>query len=254
MDVVAAAFEHLVRDDDHGQARGTGILLGAGVEQPELAHIDRPGEEVRRHVADERRVVDRRRTSELDALDRLVRRVVDVGRGRRQVEFLVIRNPHEVVGLAVPCHVDLALAARFDRGLAAPGAGQDVARWQVLAAQQVDRDHGELERCAALQEQHPVVVRDGKQFAQVGLRFGQDRVERRRTVADLQHGTAGAGQREQIPLYLLQDRQREHRRSRREVEDALFSCLLRGRLSIEWQSHGGNPCGYRTGAAREGES
>ena len=256
--VVAAAFEQAIRNDHHGQPRGPGVLLRAGVEQAELADVDRARQKVRRHVAHQGRIPDRGRAVELDALDRLVRRAVNVGRGRRQIELRVIRHANEVVAPAVPGHVDFALARSLDRCLAAPGAGQDVARRQVLTTKQVDRDHRELQRSAALKKQHLIVVRNAKQLAQIGLRFGQDRVERRRTVTELQHGAAGAGQREQVALYLLQDRHREHRGTRGEVEHAPVGCRWIGGLSTEGQGHECGPCGCRpcggAGPVKERES
>ncbi len=69
------------------------------------------------------------------------------------------------------------------------------------------------------------MVRNRQQPAQVGLGLGQDRVHGRRPVTDLENRRTGAGIGEQVALDLAQDVERQHRRARREVVDAVASLV-----------------------------
>jgi hypothetical protein len=72
------AIEEIVADDDHRQPGRAGVLLRAGVDHAELRDVDHPGQDVRRHVGDERHVAGLGRPLVFDAADRLVRADVHV--------------------------------------------------------------------------------------------------------------------------------------------------------------------------------
>ena len=77
--IVAAAAQEILADNHHGHARRTGVLLGTSVEDAVLLDRHAAVEKVGRGVAQKRHVADLGLGLELDALDRLVRREVDVG-------------------------------------------------------------------------------------------------------------------------------------------------------------------------------
>ena len=67
-----------------------------------------------------------------------------------------------------------------------------------------------------------ILVRQVEQPAQVGLGLLEDAVEHRRPMADLEHRHADVRQRQQIAARLLEDRFRQHGRSRAEIEYAIY--------------------------------
>ncbi len=75
--------QEVLAHDRHRHPGGTGVLLGARVQETVAGHRHRPGEEVARGVADEDGRVRLGAARPLDALDRLVRRDVQVCRRRR---------------------------------------------------------------------------------------------------------------------------------------------------------------------------
>ena len=79
-DRVGASLEQVVAHDQHDQARGADILLGARVDQAEPRDVQRPRQDVRGHVGNQRHVADIGNLLELDAMNGLVRRVVDIAR------------------------------------------------------------------------------------------------------------------------------------------------------------------------------
>ena len=79
--------EVLADDDDH-HARGADVLLRAGVDERELRDVDRPPQEVRAHVRDERHRA-RRSGSACHCVPKMVllRGDVDVGRVGVELEL-----------------------------------------------------------------------------------------------------------------------------------------------------------------------
>src|SRR5439155_20551810 len=87
--------------------------------------------------------------------------------------------------------------------------------------QQVHRNHRELETRAALQEQDAIVRRHAAERPDVSFGLLEDRLERFRAVADLEDRHPDAGQRDEVALNLLEDRQWQNRGACRKIEDAL---------------------------------
>ena len=100
-----------------------------------------------------------------------------------------------------PATCDGADALRFLQRLLRPGAGDDVVGGRARR-EQVHRHHRELQRRAALQEQHLVRRRNVAERAQVGLGPREDVLEGLRAVADLEdrHADARAARRDRAAL------------------------------------------------------
>ena len=90
--ILRAAFEQILAHDHHDQAGWADVLLRAGIQQRVLRDIERPRQDRRRHVADQRHIADIGYLVELDAADRLVGRDMDVGRIGIEVPLLTRRD------------------------------------------------------------------------------------------------------------------------------------------------------------------
>ena len=88
----ARATEQIFAHDHEREAGRTDVLLRAGVDQAELRHVDRPRQDRRGHVGDQRHGAGVRHEMKLDAADRLVRRVVQVRGVRRALPARDRRN------------------------------------------------------------------------------------------------------------------------------------------------------------------
>ena len=165
--------DEVLADYDQGQAGGAYVLLGPGIDEPVAGDLDGTREQGGGHVRHQGLVADLRDIGELHALDGLVGGVVDEGGIRGQLEVRLGRDPGEAARLGGGGDVHGAIALGLADGLLGPGAGVDVVG-PVTAAQQVHRDHGELGRGPALEEQDLVVVGDVEDLAQVGLGLGGD--------------------------------------------------------------------------------
>ncbi len=121
------------------------------------------------------------------ATDGLVGGVVDVGRVIGQpparLSGYVVKERSSALGRHI--HARRQATRRRDR-LLGPLAGVHVVDGR-LPTQQVHRDHLELQRGAALEEQHVVAVGDVQQPAQVRLGLGSDRDELLTAVGHLHH-------------------------------------------------------------------
>ena len=205
-------------DDHHRHAGRAEVLLRAGVEDAVAGHVDRAAEHVRRRIHHERPAAGVGRRGPLRADDRVVRRHVDVGRFRRDVDLPCRRQAPETLRLGARGHPHGPELARFPRRLRGPGSGHQVVGGSA-GGKQVHRDHGELQRGAPLDEQDVVVVGHAGQGADAGLGRGQDLVERRGAVADLQHRRPDPRQRRKLLADPVENRFGKHRRTGAEVED-----------------------------------
>ena len=100
--------------------------------------------------------------------------------------------------------MDVAVLLRLGDGLLGPGAGLHIAGHAVL--HQVHGDHGELQRGAALDEEHLVVVGDVHQVPQVLLGLVDDLLIDLGAVAHLHDAHPGAPVVHHLVPDLLQNR------------------------------------------------
>ena len=190
--VSGSPLHHVVPDDDQRDTGRAEVLLRARVDQGVARDVDGLAEHVRRGVADQRRVTEARLVLELDAVDRLVRGHVHVGRARRQPRVAGLRDAGEVLGLVGERHAGGANPLGFLQGLLAPRPRDDVVGRRARG-QQVHRHHRELGAGTALQEQHVVVGGDAGQLPKRGVGVADHLLEGLRAVADLQDGHADPG-------------------------------------------------------------
>ena len=124
--VAGGTGDEVLADDDERDARGSDVLLRAGVDEAVLRDVDRAAEDVGRVVADQRHVADVGQRAVFRALDRVVRGHVHVGRARRELQLGLLRQARVVLALRGRRHVDGADLLRFLDRLVGPGAAVDV--------------------------------------------------------------------------------------------------------------------------------
>src|SRR5438105_2327189 len=227
--------DEVVAHDDDRHARRADVLLRAGVDQPELGELDRPRQEGRRGVGNERDLNFWRRM-ELHPADGLVRAVVDVRRVRALVPLLGRIGELAIFRCGGDMHI--AIALRFLDCLLRPFTGRHVVGL-ALAAQQVHRHLRELQRGAAGEEQHLVVRRHGEELAQVLLRLRGDADELASAMAHLHHRHAAAVPVEHLVAGTGKHFRGQHRRARAEIENARHQCTVGGGASGGTSSAGG---------------
>ncbi len=137
-------------------------------------------------------------------MDGLVFADVHIVRILRNVQITAVGDVAEITVLAGGNHVDFAVLFGFGNGFLGPSASLHVAGHAVL--HQVHGDHGELEGCAALDEQDPVVVGDVHQVPQVLLSLVDDLLVDRGAVAHFHDAHTGAPVVHHLVPDLLQDR------------------------------------------------
>mmetsp|Transcript_59660 Transcript_59660/g.194626 ORF Transcript_59660/g.194626 Transcript_59660/m.194626 type:complete len:235 (+) Transcript_59660:327-1031(+) len=117
------AVRKVVAQNAHSEARGTQILLHAGVDVGMLADVDGLRAEVGRHVSDERNIADIRRIVELDPVDGLVHAVVHISSLGVQLPVGLVGDRGELRRLAAARHLPRAVLSALDLRLVAPLAG-----------------------------------------------------------------------------------------------------------------------------------
>src|SRR5262249_61989860 len=169
---------------------------------------------------DERYGTDLGLPAPLDSLNRLVRRVMNVGGSGVELELRLLGDAREIVRFHRRSDLHRADLLRFLHRLPAPGTGEDVIG---LAARekQVHRHHRELKRCAALEKEHLIAGGDRGELADVGLAALDDIFERLRAVADLENRHPNAGKGHQVLLRLSEDRLRKNGGAGGKVENAV---------------------------------
>ena len=188
----------------------------------QLHHVDREHlrHDVRRGVDDERHGARARVLRPLDAADRLVAADVRVGRVGVELQLVDARDAHEALALAGPDHLRAADLLRVRDRLLGPGARVDVVGGLALD-HQVHRQHRELERGAAAEEQDLVRVRDREQLAEDVERLVVDRVVDLAAVAHLDERHPRVGVVDELGRRLLERRERQRARTGREIENPL---------------------------------
>lgn len=160
----------VVAHDDHGHARGAGVFLRAGVDEPVALDVERLRQEATRDIGDQRRVAAIGQLVEHGAKDGVVLADVDVVEpaarglgGNARVDVGHVGNAVEVGVLGAREQHGLTVLGGLLVRLVGKVAGHDVAG--AAAAHEVHGDARKLQRGAALQKQDAVVVGDVQQTA-----------------------------------------------------------------------------------------
>ena len=181
--------DEILADDDDDHAGGADVLLHAGVDHAVIADVAGLGEEHGRLVGHEDVTLGVGQSVPRHAVDRLIFADVDIVRVLGDVEVGAVGDVGIVLVLRGGGDDDLADLLRLGNGLLRPCAGLNVDGLAVF--HQVHRDHGELERCAALNKQYLVVVGDAHEVAKILLGLVDDLLIDLRTVRHLHDAHAG---------------------------------------------------------------
>ena len=158
----------ILPDNDHRQTGGGHVLLGAGVDDAELGHVHRAGENVRGHIAHQRHAARLGDVLPLGAVDGVVGTVVEVAGIGGQLELLLGGDIAVVAVAGVSGDIHGAVLGGLLGGDAGEVAGDRVVSFAV-GAHQVQRNHGELAGSAGLQKQDLIAVGHIHQAAQLLL-------------------------------------------------------------------------------------
>ena len=190
-----AICDEIVAHDDHGHARGAGVFLRAGVNEPVALNVERLRQKAARDIGDQRYVAAVGQLVVHGAKDGVVLADVDVVEpvarglvGNARVDVGHVGNAVEVGVLGAREQHGLAVLGGLLVRLVGEVAGHDVAG--AAAAHEVHGDARKLQRGAALQKQDTVVVGDAQQAAQGCLGVVDDLLVHARSMAHLEHGHA----------------------------------------------------------------
>ena len=93
------------------------------------------------------------------------------------VPFIINQNRYNIFDRTVERNGLKETAHRLGKGLLGPCAGFDIDRLAIL--HQIHRDHGKLQRCAALNEEDLIVIGDPHQITQILLSLVDDGLDTR---------------------------------------------------------------------------
>ena len=206
-------------DDGHHHASRTHVLLHAGVNHAVIGNVAGAGQEHGTLVADQQVPLGVGQLVPGYAVNGFVLADVHIVRVFGNVQIIAVGDVAEVAVLAGGHHVYVTVLFRFGNRFLGPRAGLHIAGHAVF--HQVHGDHGELKCCAALDEQHFVVVRDVHQVPQILLGLVDDLLEDRGAVAHLHDAHSGAPVVHHFVPDLLQDRFRHGGGTGREIENAI---------------------------------
>ena len=169
-----AAQQILTHDHDRN-TRGAHVLLRARVDHAVFGNVHRLRQDVGRHIRHQRHA-DRRLgvVLVLGAVDGVVGADVEVIRVRTDIQLSLRRHAVEIALLGGEGNVDVAELDGFLVGIIGEVAGDCIVR--LAGLHQVHRDGRELRRCAALQEQDLVILRNGEHAAHGRLGLLDDAV------------------------------------------------------------------------------
>ena len=215
--VGAGVTQKVFAHDDDRQPRGADVLLRAGEDHAEIAHVIRLGQDVGRHIRHQRHLSAVGQARKARAVNGVVGGDVHVVRVRINrarvhvwhagVAFLAGRRDHARVSVLL----------RLDERAVGEVAAVHVVR---AGFQKVHRHGGELPRRAALKQQHLVFVRNAHQLAQKIYRAVENFLIRGRAVAHLHHRHARALIGKHLRCRALQRFLRHHRRPRGKIKNA----------------------------------
>ena len=195
--------QQVAADDHDGQARGTYVLLGTGVDHAEAADIVDLAQDVGRHVRHQRDLAGLGQGRIAGAVDGVVGGDVEIIRVGIELRGVQRGNVGVLVVLGGRHHVHLAvLPGLHQRAVGKIAAVHVVSR--AAAGHKIHRDGRELARRAALQKQHRVVLGNVHQLAQGRLGLIEDGLILLGSVTHLHDVHAGVAIAQHFPRRLLQ--------------------------------------------------
>src|SRR5688500_14843524 len=219
-------LDEILPDDHQHDAGGAEVLLGARVDEPVAAHVDRTAVHVARRVGDERHPGGRRRLgAPLGSVDGVVGGEVHVGRRGGIADRRGGRNGEVLPRLARHRLVHRADMLRLGGRPLGPAPGHQVVRRAPLR-EEVHRHHRELRRRAPLEEEHVILVGNAGEIAALPLRVGDHGVEDLAAMTVLHDPDAAAGDVPDVALRRLQHRLGEDAGSGAEIPDAVAHARL----------------------------
>jgi len=164
--------DEILADDGHDHAGRADVLLHAGVDHAVVGHVAGLGEEHGGLVGHQHVALGVRQLRPGDAVDRLVLADIDVVGIVGDVEIGAVGDIGVVLVLGGGGDDHVSDLLGLGNGLLRPGAGLHIDGLAVL--HEVHRDHGELQRGAALDEEHLIVVGDAHEVAEILFRLVDD--------------------------------------------------------------------------------
>ena len=201
--------DQILADDGDDHTGGADVLLDTGIDHAVVRNIARLRQEHRGLVRDQGLALRVRQLLPRRAVDSLVLADIDIIRILFDRQIGAVGNVSIVAVLGGSGDIDLAVFLRLGNGLLGPCAGFDIDRLAIL--HQIHRDHGKLQRCAALNEENLIVIGDPHQITQILLSLVDDGLENLRTVRHLHNAHTGAAVVQQLVADLFQHRNRHGR-------------------------------------------
>ena len=227
---LAGMAQQILAHNHNGQPRRADVLLRARIHDAELGNVVYLAKDVAAHVRHQRHVSGIRQLDIARAVDGVVGGNVQIIRVRIQLSFPIGHIGIHI--LAAAGHgAHLNVLARLRGGGVREVAAVDIVGFSV--DRQVQRHGGKLLRGAAMQKQDGIRVGNMHQLGQAGDGAVVDFQIGFTSMAHLHHGHARGTTAHQLLLRALQHRERQHRRSRRKIVNAVHNSpsLLHGRAS-----------------------
>mmetsp|Transcript_84969 Transcript_84969/g.177589 ORF Transcript_84969/g.177589 Transcript_84969/m.177589 type:complete len:390 (+) Transcript_84969:154-1323(+) len=212
----------VVTQDAHRNTRRSQILLHSSVDVGVLGHVDGLRAEVRGHVGHQGDIANVGRVVKLNTIHCLVHTVMDVGSLGVQLPLGFLGDGGELAGFCVASDLSCSVLDTLLLSLLAPLASDEVICLGLRTTQEVQRDCCKLERGPSLHEEDLIVGRNSEDVAHVLLGFVRHGCKFLGAVGHLEDAHAAALVVDKLLLHLLEDFQRHHARSSREIVDASF--------------------------------
>ena len=228
----------VVANDDYGQTCGRHILLSAGVKDTELADVDRAGEDAGADISYQRNIAGIGQLMINRAVDRVVHADVEVVRIGSEGRLVELRNIGESFVLGGSDNVRVAVASAFLIRFLRPLTGDDIVSLAGLG-RKVQRNCRKLGRCAALKEQHLIVIGNVHYFSEKRLCLFDDTVVNLGTMGHLHDTLTAALIIEHFVSSFSQYALRQHRRTCRKIINSChYSSLLNKNQIFHIPSYG----------------
>ena len=182
--------DQILTDNNNLHACRADILLNAAIDNTILRHINRLREEAGRNIGDKDVALCVRQFLILCSINRIVFADIHIVCILRNIQIGAVRNIGEGL-VRRRCNLnDFAVLFSFLSSLLCPLAGDDVC--SLAVSHQVHRNLCENQRCAALQENDFIIVRNVHQFTKICFCFVNDLLEHLGAVAHFHHAHTAA--------------------------------------------------------------